>query len=85
MVLKKGVELIIMDMLGCDEQKACDMWHGSKVGKLVDRYIEKKIQRNIQRNTVLKTEPTTGKNRIKGIAYETKAELYSRNRKLIQI
>ena len=44
MVLKKGVELIIMDMLGCDEQEACDIWHGSKVGKLVDRYIEKKIQ-----------------------------------------
>jgi len=44
MVLSKDVEMIIMDMTGCDEQEASDMWQESKVGQLVNRYIDKKVE-----------------------------------------
>ncbi len=44
MRLNKYVEEIIMEMTGCDEQEASDMWEDSKVGQLVSEYIGKKVE-----------------------------------------
>ena len=44
MKLNKYVEEIIMEMTGCNQQEACDMWNESKVGQLVEEYIGKKVE-----------------------------------------
>ena len=45
MKISKYVEEIIMDMTGCDEQGASDMWGNSEIGELVDEYIQSKIEK----------------------------------------
>ena len=45
MKISKFIEEIIMDMTGCDEQGADDMWGNSEIGELVDAYIKSKIEK----------------------------------------
>jgi hypothetical protein len=45
MKISKYVEEIIVDMTGCDDQEASDMWENSEIGGLVEDYIQSKIKK----------------------------------------
>ena len=45
MKISKYIEEIIVDMTGCDDQEASDMWANSEIGGLVEDYIQSKIKK----------------------------------------
>jgi hypothetical protein len=45
MKISKYIEEIIVDMTGCDDQEASDMWENSEIGGLVEDYIQSKIKK----------------------------------------
>ena len=45
MKISKYIEEIIVDMTGCDDQEASDMWENSEIGGLVEDYIQSKIEK----------------------------------------
>ena len=45
MKISKYIEEIIVDMTGCDDQEASDMWGNSEIGGLVEDYIQSKIKK----------------------------------------